>query len=573
MPIRPVSPSSLYGRIDGGSMMTNGMSSNVYVSIASNNPAPFIQQSYQMGRTRNLTISYLPFYDKLSTVLELTELAPNISGIRSPARVVCNFSVPQQYISKLCYRGDTTPLPRLELQLRFCSLELHKEQPDDFPPNCTVKIDDVPVTLPNIIPTNKPNVEPKRPSRPVNITPYCQPPRDHTQRPYRMAIEWSADKRAWAVGIFVVNRLTSSILLQRLMSNVNAYRDGNVTKLTIQDRLSGGSDDDGVRMEKLRLSLLCPLGKTRMVVPGKPSDCSHLQCFDLSLFLQMNEKRPTWKCGICNNPAPYSKLVIDGYFQNILKEVGSDVQEVELLSDGDWRPVLGQLEAISDDEEAAKNLSNGVPFPSRPTNAASASNFQQGHIGSGLEDDDIIVLDSDDEEEEPRKKNRASNTSATTATRSTSNQSVVCIELDDSDIVEPSAAGTSSSISAVNTSTVSQTISPSCIPLPSNQGSTYLSIPSAAAPVCAITPSVQGTVPNPPLIRQVPECGETWRPSYYPGIYTGQQQDSLAYFGLYSHQSHYNSIPPELNTRTIEEELRNFMANIQQSSSTFRSFS
>ena len=36
----------------------------------------------------------------------------------------------------------------MEIQLRFFNYELHKEQSDDFPPNCSVKIDDVPVTLP-----------------------------------------------------------------------------------------------------------------------------------------------------------------------------------------------------------------------------------------------------------------------------------------------------------------------------------------------------------------------------------------------------------------------------------------
>lgn len=55
------------------------------------------------------------------------------------------------------------------------------------------------------------------------------------------------------------------------------------------------------------------LGKTRMLIPVKAYDCTHLQCFDLSNFLKMNEKRPTWKCAVCNNGAPYKKLIIDGY--------------------------------------------------------------------------------------------------------------------------------------------------------------------------------------------------------------------------------------------------------------------
>lgn len=79
--------------------------------------------------------------------------------------------------------------------------------------------------------------------------------------------------------------------------------------------------------------------------------------------------------------------------------MGHDVQEVELLLDGDWRPVSEHLESLSDDDEpSTKNLPNGVPATSRMTAAASAPNFSQTHLSSKIEDDDVIVLsDSDDD--------------------------------------------------------------------------------------------------------------------------------------------------------------------------------
>lgn len=64
-------------------------------------------------------------------------------------------------------------------------------------------------------------------------------------------------KKVSAITDFSV--LIRSSFRQRLVSNVNAYRDSSVTRHTIRDRLSGSLDDDGVRMEKLRLSLLCPV--------------------------------------------------------------------------------------------------------------------------------------------------------------------------------------------------------------------------------------------------------------------------------------------------------------------------
>ena len=50
-----------------------------------------------------------------------------------------------------------------------------------------------------------------------------------------------------------------------------------------------------------------------MRTPCRASTCSHLQCFDAATFLQMNEKKPTWMCPICDKPAEFYRLIIDGY--------------------------------------------------------------------------------------------------------------------------------------------------------------------------------------------------------------------------------------------------------------------
>lgn len=63
----------------------------------------------------------------------------------------------------------------------------------------------------------------------------------------------------------------------------------------------------------LKVSLNCPLGKMKMSLPCRASTCSHLQCFDASLYLQMNERKPTWNCPVCDKAAIFDNLVIDGY--------------------------------------------------------------------------------------------------------------------------------------------------------------------------------------------------------------------------------------------------------------------
>lgn len=71
----------------------------------------------------------------------------------------------------------------------------------------------------------------------------------------------------------------------------------------------------GSRVAKLADFPFCPppkLGKMRLVVPCRATTCTHLQCFDAALYLQMNEKKPTWTCPVCDKKAPYDNLIIDG---------------------------------------------------------------------------------------------------------------------------------------------------------------------------------------------------------------------------------------------------------------------
>ncbi|EFO22955.2 MIZ zinc finger family protein [Loa loa] len=542
----------MYNHVDGNSVM-NGYNPVITLSSA------LMQQQYisahnpfssQMTQTRTLNIADLPFYDKQQTLLELSELPANISGIRSTSRLAFTFAIPSNIMPHIAYRNESAALPRTELQLRFFLLDHSVEQHDDFPPNCSVKIDDVPVTLPNIIPTNKPNAEPKRPSRPVNITPYCQPPRD-ALRPHRLVVEWSADKRSWAIGIYVVKRLTSDILLQRLLANLDTRRDAEETKRMIRNRLS--SDDDAIQMETLRISLLCPLGKTRMIIPVKAFDCTHLQCFDLSNFLKMNEKRPTWKCAVCNNGASYKKLIIDGYFERVLKDTTANITEVELLREGGWRPFDEEEKSVSDNEEISS--SNDSKSHSK---SVKNSVLHNGNRLDGVTDDDVIILDSDDDDEVLQQ--LPSQNSMNRVQRRDVTPSVVCIDLDDSDPVDLSPQ-------TYQASRVSST------PLSFNNTASTSSA-SATSTAAAAGGSAQMSATRP--IMHYTQQQQSPHPSqsmpYFPNPAVSMVPPPDAVIGGANNASYFHSFEQpypyyqqDFNTRLIAEELRQFMANIQQS--------
>ena len=68
-----------------------------------------------------------------------------------------------------------------------------------------------------------------------------------------------------------------------------------------------------------------------MSTPCRPTTCDHLQCFDASLFLMMNEKKPTWICPVCDSPAKYDDIMVDGYFEEVIKSAELPEEENEII--------------------------------------------------------------------------------------------------------------------------------------------------------------------------------------------------------------------------------------------------
>jgi len=349
----------------------------------------------------------LPFYDVKSELLKPTSLNP-LGGNRFHERQF-QFQLSQSQASDIASTRDIQVGTRMDypfqIQLRFCplSLEPNKEMSDEFPPSVNVHVNGKMVQLPNPIPTNKPGVEPKRPPKPVNITPHCKL---SPILPNTVGVKWAAEYgKGWVVAIFLVVKLTSEDLLDRLKKK--GTREPDYTRNLIIQKLN--NDDDDVATTSLKVSVTCPLGKMRMKVPCRPSSCSHLQCFDGSTFLQMNERKPTWNCPVCDRKALYDDLLIDGYYQDILDSKKTiDEENVILEKDGTWKPVP------KEDKEGEKDKVNGKSgnqtanaSSSKPeTNTKEKSPVSNGTNGTGKGMDiDCIDLSDDDEIPLPTSRN------------------------------------------------------------------------------------------------------------------------------------------------------------------------
>ncbi|KAL8618667.1 hypothetical protein ACOMHN_048843 [Nucella lapillus] len=333
----------------------------------------------------------LPFYDILGELLKPTSLMPkNNSRFQESGYV---FHLTPQQAQDIAMSRDFRPGTKCEytvqVQLRFCLLETSCEQDDNFPPSICVRVNGKMAQLPNPIPTNKPGVEPKRPGRPVDITSVC---RISPTVSNQMEVSWASEfGRGYCLGVYLVRRLSSDLLLQRLKQFGNRHPDH--TRALIKEKLAHDPDSE-VATTSLKVSLNCPLGKMRMTLPSRSSTCTHLQCFDASTFLMMNEKKPTWICPVCDKPAPFEKLIIDGYFMEIFRQ-SPESNEIVFNEDGNWMSIKQPKETLFISSPMTPSaISVGDDSDPMPPSASQK--------GGGGKKGDVIDLtgDSSDEEDE-----------------------------------------------------------------------------------------------------------------------------------------------------------------------------
>lgn len=70
------------------------------------------------------------------------------------------------------------------------------------------------------------------------------------------------------------------------------------------------NDPDVVATSQV-LSLKCPLSYMRLSKPCRGVNCGHIQCFDATSYLQLQEQGPQWLCPICSKSVPFDQLAVD----------------------------------------------------------------------------------------------------------------------------------------------------------------------------------------------------------------------------------------------------------------------
>ncbi|KAM4123301.1 hypothetical protein ACB094_01G149300 [Castanea mollissima] len=108
----------------------------------------------------------------------------------------------------------------------------------------------------------------------------------------------------------------------------------------VQPAVATVDSDSDIIEGPSRISLNCPISYARIGTPVKGHSCKHLQCFDFGNFVNINSRRPSWRCPHCNQYVCYLDIRLDQNMVKVLREVGENVSEVIISADGSWKAVL-----------------------------------------------------------------------------------------------------------------------------------------------------------------------------------------------------------------------------------------
>ncbi|XP_063715800.1 E3 SUMO-protein ligase PIAS2-like isoform X2 [Symsagittifera roscoffensis] len=311
-------------------------------------PAP--PQSHQMtvpppgAEHPDVKFKVIPFFDLMDTIFKPLCLTPhNVNSTYQDAYF--NFTLSAHHLDQIQksprvnVHGQNGSIVdkthQVQVQMRFCLMETSCAQLDNYPPYINVRVNGKAVDLPPVLPQSKAGQPPKRSPKPLNVTKFIK--FDHQVN--HVQIQWTTEfARTWVCSVFLVKENDSAELLKRLKAK--GPRSADHTRALIKDKLKIDPDSE-IAMTTLRASLNCPLGVCRMTMPVRSKQCSHVQCFDAQFYVKMNEKRPAWQCPVCGKEAPFSELMLDGYFLEVLDSSTYECTEIYCYDNGSWEPIDG----------------------------------------------------------------------------------------------------------------------------------------------------------------------------------------------------------------------------------------
>lgn len=194
-----------------------------------------------------------------------------------------------------------------------------------FPSQIEVKIngEDVKANFKGL--KNKPGT-----TKPADITTYV---RKYNGQLNTIQVTYALTKTRYAFTVLLARHSN----VDRLVSRIK--KQNVIRKQTVLNTMRRVNADSDITATSVRMSLKDPISTLRITLPVRSSHCTHNQCFDGAMFLQLQEQAPQWLCPVCSKAIPFDSLCVDEYFQEILDTTTASTEKVDIEPDGKWKVI------------------------------------------------------------------------------------------------------------------------------------------------------------------------------------------------------------------------------------------
>lgn len=176
-------------------------------------------------------------------------------------------------------------------------------------------------------------------------------------------------KDPWFIAMCLCDRRTPEDLQKWVLSmNRLPYEAAEAKTMDSIHRFFGQKENDediDILDTSCRVRLICPITLTRLITPVRGRQCLHLQCFDLTSFLEVTRATKAfgnrWKCVECNAIVRPRDLVVDTYIEKLLQETSPDAEAAVFDAEGKWEEVKSALTGLVLSPEADDELEATEP--------------------------------------------------------------------------------------------------------------------------------------------------------------------------------------------------------------------
>ncbi|KAF2720516.1 hypothetical protein K431DRAFT_295021 [Polychaeton citri CBS 116435] len=311
------------GRAPPPSMSSPARSQHIYQSVFSSSHEPGAQR--QAGGTQSISKALgsvpvkfraNPFYEVQSTVLGLRELQEQ-PQTRHTDR--CIIKLTEDVAALL--KNDST----MRLMIYCASAgNIAPYYPCDitFPNSIEVKLNGE--TLKHNFKglKNKPGS-----TKPADITGLIRKAGNYENQ---LEVTYALTTKRFAFLVYLVRYVSADILTERIRSRQV------ISKERVLKEMGKANADPDIAATSTVMSLKDPVSIMRMRLPIRSTVCTHNQCFDGSMFMQLQEQGPTWTCPVCNKGVVFESLAVDKYVEEILQKTSTATEKVTIEPDGEW---------------------------------------------------------------------------------------------------------------------------------------------------------------------------------------------------------------------------------------------